>query len=429
MLKLIPKTATDAYATVVGLKLIITQLPALLGMAGVSNEGVPFAVLADIIRYLGEMDLDAAFGIPSILFLVAVSYACEFLALRYPSQRRFWNFISTLRFPVVIAVSILISWSIYRGHYGGPIQTVGEIDPGFLRAHLPVVPSLEEFKDLWSELPAIVLMMAVSQAALVRRLATLNGYPVNHSQELIALGVTNIFSPCAGGYLITGSFSSSNVLSMAGSRSQLAGVFAGLMVVLALYLLMGIFVYTPLASLAGLVIYTMFTSLPRPKALWKNWQLSPVDSIIWVVSVVVGLVYALEWSLYVGTIMSWLLNCTLSFRRRTAYASYPGVLVYHFDSSFCFFNQKHRLETIHDKCKEESPVQAIIFDFENVDHLDLESALGLGGLRQALDPHTECHFANVKHFWLRRTLGGAGFSSDNIHECLQDAVDAATKNG
>ncbi|KAM0463084.1 hypothetical protein ACHAPV_003210 [Trichoderma viride] len=303
LLRCIPKAATDAYATAVSVKLIITQLPVLLGIVGVSNEGSPFVILANVLRYLSESNVDIAFGIPSIVFLGCVAYACEFMTRRYPGQQRFWNLISTLRFPVVIALSILCSWLVYRGHYGGPIQTVGEIDPGFLRAHLPMVPSLDEFKDLWTELPAIVLMMAVSQAALVQRLATSNGYTVNNSRELIALGVVNIFGPCARGYLTMGSFSSSTILSMAGSRSQLAGY------------------------------------------------------------------------------------------------------------------------------KEESPdVPAIIFDFKEIDHIDLESARGLGRLRLTLDANTECYFANVKHFWMRRTLVEAGFDSDKIYECVQDAVDAAIKS-
>lgn len=130
LLRCIPKAATDAYATAVSVKLIITQLPVLLGIVGVSNEGSPFVILANVLRYLSESNVDIAFGIPSIVFLGCVAYACEFMTRRYPGQQRFWNLISTLRFPVVIALSILCSWLVYRGHYGGPIQTVGEIDPG-----------------------------------------------------------------------------------------------------------------------------------------------------------------------------------------------------------------------------------------------------------------------------------------------------------
>jgi sodium-independent sulfate anion transporter 11 len=426
LLRLIPRTATDAYATAVSVKLIIGQLPALLGTVGVSNEGSSFAVLVNVIRYLGEISVDAAFGIPSIVFLGIVAYACELIIMRYPGQQRVWNLISTLRFPVVIILSILSSWLVYRGYYGGPIQTVGEIDPGFLRAHLPMVPSLDEFKNLWTELPAIVLMMAVSQAALAQKLATLNGYTVDNSQELIALGIVNVFGPCAGGYLTMGSFSSSIVLSMAGSRSQLAGIFAALMVFMALYLLMGVFAYTPLASLAGIMIYTMLVSLPRPTVLYRNWQLAPIDSLIWTVSVIMGLVYTLEWSLYVGTMASWLLNCAVSFRNRKIHYSDPGVLVYRFNSSFCFINQRHHLASVYEEHQKNFPaVRVIVFDFEEIDHLDLESAQGLRGLRLALDGNTQCHFANVNHFWVRRALVGAGF--DTFHECVQDAVDAAAK--
>ncbi|UKZ66455.1 uncharacterized protein TrAtP1_007629 [Trichoderma atroviride] len=308
LLQIIPKSATEAYATAACLKLIIGQLPALLGLQGVSNQGSSFFVLGHVLRHLGEVSVDAVFGFAVMFFLAIIALLCTALATRYPAQRRLWNFVSTLRFPIVIGMSILISWLIHRENYGGPFQVVGLIEPGFLRAHFPTLPDAEEMGYLCTELPAIVLLMVVSQAALVQKMATTNGYAVNNSQELVALGFANIFGPPIGGYLTMGSFSSSTILSMAGSRSQLAGVFAALMVVMALYLLMGVFAYTPLASLAGLVTYSMFANLPRPKALYNNWQLSPLDSLIWIASVAMGLVYTLEWSLYIGTIAKWLLS-------------------------------------------------------------------------------------------------------------------------
>ncbi|KAL7971906.1 sulfate transporter [Trichoderma sp. SZMC 28014] len=87
---------------------------------------------------------------------------------------------------------------------------------------------------------------------MVTKLAELNKYTINISQELIALGVINVFSPSLGGYLTMGLFSSSRSLLIAGSQSQLAGVFTAFMLIIALYFLMGAFVFTPLRSLAGI---------------------------------------------------------------------------------------------------------------------------------------------------------------------------------
>lgn len=58
-------------------------------------------------------------------------------------------------------------------------------------------------------------MIAVSQAAIIQKLALSNRYTTNNSQELVTKGVVNLFGPCVGGYLTMGSFSSSTILSMA----------------------------------------------------------------------------------------------------------------------------------------------------------------------------------------------------------------------
>jgi sodium-independent sulfate anion transporter 11 len=53
---------TDAFATAASLKLIIGQLPALLGIQGVSNMDSSYIVLANVIRHISEISVDAAFG-------------------------------------------------------------------------------------------------------------------------------------------------------------------------------------------------------------------------------------------------------------------------------------------------------------------------------------------------------------------------------
>lgn len=88
LLQIIPKSATEAYATATCLKLIIGQLPALLGLQGVSNEGSSFLVLGRVLRRLGEVSVDAVFGFAVMFFLSIIALLCTALATRYPAQRR-----------------------------------------------------------------------------------------------------------------------------------------------------------------------------------------------------------------------------------------------------------------------------------------------------------------------------------------------------
>jgi sodium-independent sulfate anion transporter 11 len=68
-----------------------------------------------------------------------------------------------------------------------------------------------------------------------------NGYTINPSQELIAIGVTNIFGPFFGAYPATGSFSRTAIKSKAGVRTPFGGIFTALVVLLAIYALPPVF--------------------------------------------------------------------------------------------------------------------------------------------------------------------------------------------
>ncbi|KAL7924316.1 sulfate transporter family domain-containing protein [Trichoderma austrokoningii] len=440
LLRIIPKAAMDAYGTAAALKVIIGQLPALFGLMGVSNAGPSFVILANVLRRLRFSTLDAAFGLPSVAVLTLVGYLCAVLAKRNPKKRQFWNLISTLRFLVVVGFSILASYLLCREHYGGPFQTVGPIESGFIRAHIPSLPRKDHIRNLCAELPAVVLLMVVSQAALVQKLAGSNAYAVNNSQELVALGFVNMFSPCVGGYLNMGSFSSSAVLSMAGSRSPLAGVFAAMIVAMALYLFMGAFAYTPLASLAGLVIYSMFTCLPRPKALYRDLRCSPVHSLVWAASLATGVAYSLEWSLYVGTILKWLIRFAPPVTGKKILIPYPGVFVHCFPGDVCYFNQSKHLaflsRYIQENTVDKKPpirLHAVILDFEGVKTVDFESAQGLSGLRHELDllaggQPTQWRCINVDNFWAKRSLAGAGFDVEAGDRNREEVVDTVINN-
>ena len=67
--------------------------------------------------------------------------------------------------------------------------------------------------------------------------AAKNGYEVNGDQELVALGLADIFNGFFQGFAVTGSQSRTAVNDAAGGRTQVAGLVAA--VTLALFLLMG----------------------------------------------------------------------------------------------------------------------------------------------------------------------------------------------
>jgi sodium-independent sulfate anion transporter 11 len=157
------------------------------------------------------------------------------------------------------------------------------------------------------QLPAIVIILIIEHIAIAKSFGRVFGYTVITSQEMCAQGAANLFSPFVGGYVCTGSFSASAVLSKAGVRTPLAGLFSAFILILALYALTSVFYFIPMAALAGLIIHAVSNLATPPRTLYKYWQLSPFELLIWVAGVVLALFTSLETSIYVTIALSFLL--------------------------------------------------------------------------------------------------------------------------
>ena len=77
-----------------------------------------------------------------------------------------------------------------------------------------------------------------------------------------------------------------------------------MVLVLALYALTAVFYYIPNAALAGLIIHATYNLIAPPKNLYRYWQLSPLELIIWIVGVVLSLFISLETAIYVTIALS-----------------------------------------------------------------------------------------------------------------------------
>jgi sodium-independent sulfate anion transporter 11 len=150
-----------------------------------------------------------------------------------------------------------------------------------------------------TELPAIVIILIVEHIAIAKSFGRIFGYTINPSQEMIAQGASNIFSPFVGGYVCTGSFGASAVLSKASVRTPVAGLFSAMVLVLALYALTSVFFFIPNAALAGLIIHCTANLITPPRALLKYWRFSPFELFIWVCGVIIAFFTNLEIAIYV----------------------------------------------------------------------------------------------------------------------------------
>lgn len=136
--------------------------------------------------------------------------------------------------------------------------------------------------------------------AISKSFGRINNYTINPSQELIAIGITNIFGPFFGAYPATGSFSRTAIKSKSGVRTPFAGVITAVVVVIALYCLTAVFFYIPDASLSAVIIHAVLDLITKPNTVYKFWRVSPIECVIFFVGVIVTIFTNIENGIYVS---------------------------------------------------------------------------------------------------------------------------------
>lgn len=181
------------------------------------------------------------------------------------------------------------------------------------------------------KLPAVIIILVIEHIAIAKSFGRTFNYTVVPSQEILAQGASNLFGTFVGGYVCTGSFGASAVLSKAGVRTPLACLFSAVILVLALHVLTSVFYYIPNAALAGLIIHAVANLPTPPRTLYKYWRLSPPDFFIWTVGVVLAMFTSLEISIYVTICISLALILLRNARSRGEFLGQARI--YHLPTS------------------------------------------------------------------------------------------------
>ncbi|KAL1728625.1 sulfate transporter family-domain-containing protein [Schizophyllum commune] len=380
LIEFIPAPAVAGFMTGSAISIATSQLPGLFGLSGFDTRAATYHVIIDCLKHLPKTKMDAAFGLPALVFLYAVRFGCEKLSKRCPRFGRVIFFISVLRNAFVILVLTIASWLYTRHRLGpnqdaslSPIKILGEVPRGFQHLGRPDIDP-ELLKVLASELPVATIILLLEHVAIAKSFGRINGYKINPNQELIAIGVTNTVGSCFGAYPATGSFSRSALTAKCGVRTPASGLASALVVLVALYGLTPAFFWIPSAALSAVIIHAVADLVTSPAQVYQYWRISPVEFVIWVAAVLCTIFATIEDGIYVAICASlafllirvahprgkFLGKVTLrsdsdADENRDVYVSLaddgiknpavyvsppaPGVIVYRFEESYLYPNQ------------------------------------------------------------------------------------------
>lgn len=295
---LISITSLSAFMTGSAITIAVSQLPSLFGLTGFSNRDAPYKVIINTLKHLPETKLDAAMGLTALFFLYLIRYTLTSAAARYPAHKRLIFFANTMRTVFVILLYTMISWLVNMHRRDHPaFHVLGVVPKGFRNAAVPELSS-NVISKFGSHLPATVIVMLVEHIAISKSFGRVNNYAIDPSQEMVAIGMTNILGPFLGGYPSTGSFSRTAIQSKAGVRTPAAGIITGIVVLLATYLLTAVFFYIPSATLAAVIIHAVGDLVTPPNTVYQFWRVSPLEVFVFFVGVFVSVFWHIEEGLY-----------------------------------------------------------------------------------------------------------------------------------
>jgi sodium-independent sulfate anion transporter 11 len=405
IVELIPLVAITSFMTGAAISIGAGQVPALMGIPNVNNRGPTYLVIIDTLKGLPRTKLDAAMGLSALFLLYAIRIFCSFMTKKQPSKKKLWFFLSTLRMAFVILLYIMISWLANRNIKAlkGPKPTMskakfkilGRVPRGFQHAGAPKMDS-ELLSAIAPDLPVTIIVLILEHIAISKSFGRINNYVINPSQELVAVGFTNLIGPFLGAYPATGSFSRTAIKSKAGVRTPLAGIFTAIIVLLALYALTAVFFYIPMATLAAIIIHAVGDLITPPNVVFQFWETSPLEVVIFFAGVFVTVFTNIENGIYVTIAASFALLLwrqlfthgallgkvniyratpdTIARKGDSAYAPgadnvareayipvshkdgsnpqidiespYPGVLIYRFTEGFTYLNQQGYMDEL-----------------------------------------------------------------------------------
>ncbi|KAH8326212.1 hypothetical protein KR067_003386, partial [Drosophila pandora] len=221
------------------------------------------------------------------------------------------KYISLSRNAVAVVIGILLCYLLKKDGVL-PFLVSGTIQPGLppfkpppFHTEDPTTGAEISFGGMISAvgsgLASIPLLSILESIAVAKAFS--KGKVLDASQEMIALGVSNILSSFFSSMPITGSFTRTAINNASGVKTPLGGAVTGAIVLMTLAFLTSTFAYIPKATLAAIIIAAMFFMVEY-ETIGEIWRAKKRDMLPFLVTVFACLFWTLEYGMVVGIVFN-----------------------------------------------------------------------------------------------------------------------------
>jgi len=367
------KPILNGYLNGLAISIIAGQLGKLFGF-NLEVSGF-FRTMANFFSGLG--------GTNVITLLIGIT---TFVFLRL--FHRYFKMIPAPMIAVIAGIAIVFLTGLDREG----VAVVGSVPAGFPPFVFPDLFSKETPK-IFMESLGIVLITFCSMMLTSKSFASKNGYTVNANKDFVALGISNVLSGITSGFVVSGADSRTAVNDSAGGKTQLVSVVAALTMSLIAIFLTQYLSYLPITTLSAIIISASIGlfNLDYLKRLYKvsrsEFGLALLTSLsVITIGVIPAVMFAVSLSLFrllarsssppdavLGKVEE--TNSYHNVEDFENIKTYPGLLIYRFDSALLFFNSDYFLGRAKQKIKEQKEaVRYFLLAAGPANYLDITAA-------------------------------------------------------
>jgi sulfate permease, SulP family len=356
---------TSAAALIIGM----AQLKHLVGFSISGGKNI-FEIGIYAVQNAGQIHLTTlSIGIGGILVILAARK----MSPKFPGG--------------LLAVILATGLVFLAGFDREGVAIVGHVPAGLPSPSLAFF-SLDQIRALLPIAFAIALVGFMESIAVAKAFASKNGYTVDPSQELVALGLANVAGSFFRSFPTTGGFSRSAVNHQAGSKTGLSSIISAVVVGLTLLFFTPLFTYLPNALLASIVIVAVVGLLDVAEVRYL-WRVNRTDLALLALTFGATLLLGIEEGILTGVLLSVLSFVNQASRPHMAVLGrlpnqevfrnverfseaelIPGIVVFRIDASLFFGNIDGVRDTIEETIQRAAGTQVLILDLYPVNRMD-----------------------------------------------------------
>ena len=419
---------TSAAALIIGL----SQLKHLLGIDIERSHHIN-EIIIDAIEKLNEINWIAfGIGVVGIVLIIGIKKLNKSL----PSQL----------FAVIFGILAVTFFDLATGN--NAVKIVKDIPASLPSFKIPLL----DFNIIQLLIPmalTIALVSFMESIAVAKAIQTKHrDYKVIPNQELIGLGLSNVFGSFFQSFPTTGGFSRTAVNDQAGAKTGLASIISAVLIIITLLFLTPLFYNLPNAILASVIMVAVFGLIDYKEAIYL-WKSNRTDFFLLVATFLATLTIGIEKGIGLGVLLSLAMVIYKTTKPHVAVlANIHGthfyrnierfgeevilkedILIVRFDAQLYFANTTFFKDTLEELALNKGDkLKVIIIDCESMNNLD---SSGVHALNETIDLYSSkgiaITFSGVKGP-VRDAMEKGGVISklgfDNFYMSIQEAVDA-----